>query len=625
MGERMDDLDKRPVASNWKEYLAEFRDTQTSIAWVWRELVTQQTRRALKKMLGLTILFAAIHMSLPYFVSLMFDGLLQHSWQQLMLGFGLFALCIVLKETLQYAQRVTREWILGFVMGKLDDRITELFFEKSLGQHIDRSTELSISNIDKGRWKAFELVMSVSLEGLPSILLLLFAFGFLWILSPVAGSIMTIAICLHLVWAVYLNTQVNRVCIPIEKDFRKLNRHRIERWEKVERVRINETVQKELDHMRGFWDDIITKDRRFWIWFIGNATLRGAMLYLGLILVTIYSIHRVWNGDWSVALLYPVFFWTMDLVDNLWRLGHLEHQLNWNMPAVRSMIEAVSISPDIDERAEGPVVDARHGIRIEMVGLTHAFVDAGQSDDQPRHETRVLRDVSFTIEPGEKVALLGPSGAGKSTIMRLLLRFMDPQSGQIRINGVDLRDLNLRSWMRLVGYIPQKACIFDGTIRYNLDYGSLVGETSDDGLWALMRKLKIDFSGRLTNGLDTIVGRDGVKLSGGQAQRLMVGAAAAKHPKFMIIDEATSSLDSTTEKWVQQGLAEVLTNDVGALIVAHRLSTVRNICTKFIVLRTVDELVTDELQIEAMGSSFRELYDVSPTFRTLFDDQRLEL
>ncbi|MBA0085598.1 MAG: ABC transporter ATP-binding protein, partial [Acidobacteria bacterium Pan2503] len=179
------------------------------------------------------------------------------------------------------------------------------------------------------------------------------------------------------------------------------------------------------------------------------------------------------------------------------------------------------------------------------------------------------------------------------------------------------------SWLNLIAYVPQQAQVFDGTIRDNLLY-RFTDEpinVSDQELWAIMQKLKIDFGDRLTEGLDTRVGRHGIELSGGEQQRLMIGAAAMRKPIFMVVDEATASLDATTEKAVQKGLEEVLGAHIGALIITHRLSTVRRLCSKFFVLRDSEGLALGESQLEAAASSFEELYSVSPTFRVLADDQ----
>ena len=212
--------------------------------------------------------------------------------------------------------------------------------------------------------------------------------------------------------------------------------------------------------------------------------------------------------------------------------------------------------------------------------------------------------------------------------MRLLLRYADPDAGCIHVNGYKLNEVNLESWMRLVGYIPQHPQVFDGTIRYNLTYGLTEQERqkiTDDELWRIMKLLQIDFGARLTDGLDTLVGRNGIKLSGGQAQRLMIGAAAIKRPLFMVIDEATSSLDSTTEKLVHDGLVQVLSGNVSALVIAHRLSTVRDLCDKFVVLRESTCLTGNDSQVEATASTFEELYRISPTFRRLADDQGINI
>jgi ATP-binding cassette subfamily B protein len=307
----------------------------------------------------------------------------------------------------------------------------------------------------------------------------------------------------------------------------------------------------------------------------------------------------------------------------------LERQFNYNMPSIRSMIDALSIPPDIVSKPDAIVLATSEPLTIAFDGITHAYpLDDEENGDDGNctPSSAVLKNVNFTIAPGEKVALIGPSGAGKTTLMKLLLRFMDPGIGSIRVNGHDLRDIDLGSWMRTVSYIPQHAQILDGTIRYNLTY-ALTPEIAllwnDGRLWELMRNLCINFSGRLTKGLETVVGERGIKLSGGQAQRVMIGAAAIQKPPFMIIDEATSHLDSSTERAVHEGLKKVLATDVGALIIAHRLSTVEDLCDRFVVLRDPSEISDDESQIEAIASSFRELYRVSPTFKRLADDQHL--
>src|SRR5207248_842219 len=287
--------------------------------------------------------------------------------------------------------------------------------------------------------------------------------------------------------------------------------------------------------------------------------------------------------------------------------------------------------PDITDKHNAIELRRKNGVRVEMRNVSYAY--AAEKSDLPgmpvaqlagfKPATPILRTVSFTIEPGQTPALPVPSGAGKTTIMRLLMRYMDPTSGVILIDGHDLRDIRLSSWLSLIAYVPQQAQVFDGTIRDNLQYRFTDEAVTvpNQELWAIMRKLKIDFGDRLTDGLDTRVGRHGIELSGGEQQRLMIGAAAMRKPIFMVVDEATASLDATTEKAVQKGLEEVLGTSMGALIITHRLSTVRRLCSKFFVLRDSEGLAPGESQLEASAGSFEELYEISPIFRMLADDQ----
>jgi ATP-binding cassette subfamily B protein len=330
----------------------------------------------------------------------------------------------------------------------------------------------------------------------------------------------------------------------------------------------------------------------------------------------------VWSGKWQIGLLYPLYAWSARVSDNIWRIGAIEHRINWNLPSVKSMIEALRIPPAITDSTEAVVLDHTVPHRIVFADVSHTYpAEMKKTAEAPAALTRV----NFTIELGEKVALLGASGAGKTTVMRKLLRFDDPTSGGVLVDDIDLRTIRQAAWRRGIGYIPQQAQVFDGSIRYNLTYRLSTEERAkitDADLWKLMQLLQIDFKDRLTQGLDTIVGKNGIKLSGGQAQRLMIGAAVIKRPWLLVVDEATSSLDSVTEHEVQAGLATVLSGSAtSALIVAHRLSTVRHLCTKFVVLKAANEVQEGESQVEAIASSFEDLYRESATFRRLADYQ----
>lgn len=617
----MEEQERKPAAS-LREYLDNAREASGIFRWIWREVTTPQSRRKLYRMFGGLMVVIVLQTIQPGAVSYIFNGLIRHDGRLIYWGLGVFFGCIVLQKVMDRYQESAREWVLGLHWGRLDDRITELFFEKSVGQHIHEGTTLAVSNIDKGRWRLLDMQGMILFEGIPTVLQLLVAYLFLCFLNWVAGVVMGLVIVLYVTWSMYLNFKVNQVCTPIDKEFRALNRRRVERWERVERVKISGKEAEETREMSGIFDNVIARDRSFWLWFITQANTRGMINGTALVAIMGWGAWLVWSGKWQVGLLYPLFAWSARVSDNIWRIGAIEHRINWNLPSVKSMIEALRIPPAITDSTEAVVLDHTVPHKIEFAYVSHTYpAEVKKSAEAPPALTRV----TFTIEPGEKVALLGASGAGKTTVMRKLLRFDDPTSGCVLVDGIDLRTIRQASWRRGIGYIPQQAQVFDGSIRYNLTYRLTAEErarVTDAELWKLMQLLQIDFKDRLTQGLDTIVGKNGIKLSGGQAQRLMIGAAVIKRPWLLVVDEATSSLDSATEHEVQAGLATVLSGSAtSALIVAHRLSTVRNLCTKFVVLKAANDVQSGESQVESIAGSFEDLYRESATFRRLADYQ----
>jgi ATP-binding cassette, subfamily B, bacterial len=193
-------------------------------------------------------------------------------------------------------------------------------------------------------------------------------------------------------------------------------------------------------------------------------------------------------------------------------------------------------------------------------------------DAQPR--TRVLHDVDFVAAPGQLVALVGRSGAGKTTISQLVPRLYDVDTGAVLVGGVDVRDASTASLRDTVGVVTQEAHLFHDTIRANLLFAR--PDATDEQLWDALRRARIEpLVTSLPDGLDTVVGERGHRLSGGEKQRLAIARLLLKAPGVVILDEATAHLDSDSELAVQRALDEALT-DRTALVIAHRLSTVRN-------------------------------------------------
>ena len=186
----------------------------------------------------------------------------------------------------------------------------------------------------------------------------------------------------------------------------------------------------------------------------------------------------------------------------------------------------------------------------------------------------VLKNVSFEVKPGQTVALVGPSGAGKTTLVNLLHRFYDPIEGWIEIDGQDIRKVEIQSLYRQIGFVPQESILFGGTIRENILYGKLEA-TQEELISAAWSANAHDFILSFPNGYDTIVGEKGINLSGGQRQRIAIARAILKDSKILILDEATSSLDTESERLIQEALVRLMKGRT-TFVIAHRLTTVQN-------------------------------------------------
>jgi len=628
----IDPQDTRKISRNWREYLHEMNESVAIIRWIYREFIVAESRRWTRRMLiALAISVTALN-GIAWLAKYLVDGLIRHDAHSVKMSFLGMAVCVLIYGYFDRLQMIAREYATGINLTQLKRRMNELFFEKSMGQHQQESSYLNTANIERGKGRIEQLENMLMFEGSSSLISLSVALTLLWLRVPSAGFFMTLLLASYLVWLVYLNRNISEKCVPFDKEFRRINRWEHERWEKIERVKTCAKEQEEIEYQYRSFVKCLDEERKFWLWFIGKVTWRGYSNRFVLLGTLAFGAWRIWQGDWSNGVFVPLLMYATKVSESIWQIGHIEHQINWNMPAIRTAMLTLTIPPNVTDPPKAIVVERKHGIRVEMRNVSYAYMtekgdlpgfDLDVATQVPRRKLSILSNVRLSIEPGEKAALIGPSGAGKTTIMRLLMRYMDPTSGQVLIDGHDLRDVKLSSWLNLIAYVPQQAQVFDGTIRDNLLYRFTDEEARvpDEQLWEIMRKLKIDFGDSLTDGLDTRVGRHGIELSGGEQQRLMIGAAAMRNPIFMVVDEATASLDATTEKAVQKGLEEVLGDHMGALIITHRLSTVRRLCTKFFVLRDGEGLAPGESQLEATATSFEELYKISPTFRTLADDQ----
>jgi ABC-type multidrug transport system fused ATPase/permease subunit len=223
-----------------------------------------------------------------------------------------------------------------------------------------------------------------------------------------------------------------------------------------------------------------------------------------------------------------------------------------------------------------------------------------------RPSVEILKGISIRIEPGQKVAIVGTSGTGKSTLAQLMMRFYEPNAGEIMLNGTNINTYSVNAWRKMLALVPQEVLLFGGSIRENIAYGR-PGASQAEIEHAAEQAYARDFIESFPEKWDTLVGERGVKLSGGQRQRIAIARAILKNPKFLLLDEATSALDSESEKWVQSALEELMKNRT-SLIIAHRLSTIRS-ADQIIVMEAgkIVEAGTHEELVAKKQSVYRKM------------------
>jgi ATP-binding cassette subfamily B multidrug efflux pump len=257
------------------------------------------------------------------------------------------------------------------------------------------------------------------------------------------------------------------------------------------------------------------------------------------------------------------------------------------------------------------IMDAPKGVEdlpdAEEITIKEGVVEFRNVTFQYANGKPVLKNVSFKVNPGEKIAILGATGSGKSTLVYLIPRFYDPVAGSILIDGVDIRRFKLSSLRRQIGMVPQDVFLFSGTIRENIAFGKPDASMEEIAKAAELAKIR-DFIESLPDGYDTFVGERGVTLSGGQRQRITIARAILTNPKILIMDDSLSFVDSKTEQEIQLALTEVMKGRT-TFIIAQRLSTIRN-ADRIMILDNgeIVELGTHE-ELMARNGAYRRIYE----------------
>ena len=288
---------------------------------------------------------------------------------------------------------------------------------------------------------------------------------------------------------------------------------------------------------------------------------QGAIVTVGVTVIMIFSAKEVAAGNITIGDLVLINTLMLQLFIPLSILGSVYRQLQYSLADMDLVIKLLGRTPEI--------VDADDAVALEVTDANIRFRDVEFHYNEDR---KILNAVNFEIPAGKKLAVVGPSGSGKSTLVRLLFRFYEVTGGSIEIDGQAINACTQQSLRREIGIVPQDTVLFNDTIRYNIAYAK--PDATDEEVIAAANSADLgELLSRLPDGLDTVVGERGLKLSGGEKQRLAISRVILKAPKIIVFDEATSSLDSQSERAILDALNKI-SNNATTMVIAHRLSTV---------------------------------------------------
>lgn len=562
--------------SNTPNTIEEKEDLEISSREFWGTLwrLLSESHKLIFVILIFTVAAGILSLVEPYILKLVIDSLTNFKKEDILLMMmliGGFFFSDQVRSVVSYFNNNKILKLLVDIEYYLGIRAQEKLMFLPLGYHEQENTGNKIVKIERGVQRISNLVENIAWEVIPTFMQIIFSLVVLFWADYRLGLSLLLLAPLFLYLTMSANKKMRPYRKEIYKNYEEASGKMAQSIININAVQSFVQEDTELSNFEKIKKNIKKNELFQWAKISRSNLIRNTIVNLGNAAVLFIGVYLVYQNEITIGTLVFAFTMSVNSYSSLFRLSRLYDRMEEGKEGVRRLMDLFAVKSNliVKDNALAPK-DIRGAIEFKNVEFNYN-----------NSKKSALNKISFTIPAGKMIALVGPSGSGKTTIARLIYRHYDPMSGEVLLDGCNLKDYDLHGFRKFFAIVPQEVEVFDVSARENIAYAR-PNATQKEIEAAAIAANAHEFISKLDKGYDTLVGERGIKLSGGQRQRLGIARALLANPKVLIFDEATSNLDSQSEFLIKEAMDRISKNRT-TIIIAHRLSTIKK-ADKIIVL-----------------------------------------